>query len=124
MKFARLENNVVVETIDFDPQGKFTTEIVTQFKECPEDVEQKWEYINNKWLKPKIIEYIPTKEDINNQVVAKIRERYDINKEFQMHRLALQNPSSEEYLAYLQYIQECIDWGVSEKIKYGFIEST
>ncbi|SHH76159.1 hypothetical protein SAMN02745135_02000 [Caloranaerobacter azorensis DSM 13643] len=62
----------------------------------------------------------PTKEEINKQVISKIRERYDINAEFKMQRLGLQNPNDPKYQEYLQYVQECIAWGDAEKAKYGY----
>jgi hypothetical protein len=45
-KWARAENNIVVETTDIDPTGRFTPELVAQFIECPEEVEQGWQYLN------------------------------------------------------------------------------
>lgn len=52
MRYARLVNNVVVEVIDFNPQGCFTDEIVQQFAECPDNVEQGWTYDNDVWTPP------------------------------------------------------------------------
>lgn len=66
------------------------------------------------------IQIKPTREEINNMVVQKIREKYDINKEFEMQRRGLQDPNDAEYQAYLQYVQECITWGDAEKAKYGY----
>lgn len=57
------------------------------------------------------------REKINAQVVAKIRERYSIDEEFKMHRLGLQDQKNIEYLKYLNYVQQCIDWGNNEKKK-------
>jgi len=58
-----------------------------------------------------------TREQINGQVVAKIRERYSIDEEFKMHRLGLLDRNNVEYLKYLNYVQQCIDWGENEKKK-------
>src|SRR5690606_18361005 len=66
--------------------------------------------------------YTPTKEDINQQVVAKIREQYSIDDEFQMQRLGLQDSTNSEYQAYLRYVNECIAWGMAEKKRLGLIE--
>lgn len=67
------------------------------------------------------VEENPTIEDINRQVVAKIRTRYSIDDEFQMQRLGLQDNTNAEYLEYLTYVNECVEWGRQEKIKYGLI---
>lgn len=40
MKYARIENDKVLEIIDFNPEGCFTAEIVAQFVPCDELVEQ------------------------------------------------------------------------------------
>lgn len=53
----------------------------------------------------------PTHEEINTMVVAKIREKYDINEEFKMINLGIANPEDEQYIAYRNYVQECVDWG-------------
>jgi hypothetical protein len=46
MRYARIENNKVMEIIDFNPVNRFTDEIVAQFVECNRDTEQHMEYIN------------------------------------------------------------------------------
>ena len=40
MKYARIKNGVVIETIDFDPTGKFHPSII--FTPVPDNVEQHW----------------------------------------------------------------------------------
>lgn len=52
MKYARIENGKVVETIPFNPTGCFTEDIVNQFVECPEDTEQNDLYGNGVFTKP------------------------------------------------------------------------
>ncbi len=66
-------------------------------------------------------EKISTKEEINQQVVAKIREVYSVDDEFQMQRLGLQDSNNAEYQGYLQYVNDCIIWGVQEKVNYGYV---
>ena len=63
-KYARLENNKVMEIIDFNPQGKFTDEIVAQFVECPDNTEQNMICQGGEFLKPQPI--APTLEEIRN----------------------------------------------------------
>ena len=58
-----------------------------------------------------------TREQINAQVVAKIREKYSIDDEFKMQRLGMIDKNNLEYLKYINYVQQCIDWGDSEKKK-------
>lgn len=52
---------------------------------------------------------------INKQVRAKIAERYDIIDEIEMQNRHNLNPEDEEWEAYKEYRQECIDWGKSAK---------
>ena len=54
-----------------------------------------------------------THEEINAMVVEKIREKYDINEEFKMINLGITDPENEDYVAYRNYVQECVDWGNS-----------
>lgn len=63
----------------------------------------------------------PTEEEINEQVRDKIDERYDYAQEIQMLNKGLLNANDTEYLEYKAYRQECIDWGIAEKQKYGYI---
>ena len=52
-----------------------------------------------------------THEEINEMVVSKIREKYDVNEEFKMINLGISNPINEHYIAYREYVQECVNWG-------------
>lgn len=52
-----------------------------------------------------------THKQINEQVVKKIREKYSIDDEFQMHRLGMTNPNNLEYKMYLSHVAYCIEWG-------------
>lgn len=65
---------------------------------------------------------IPIESQIDHAVKLKIRERYSPNgeddgkpNELEMHRKGLINPDDPQYLEYLSYVQECIDWGQSQK---------
>lgn len=59
-----------------------------------------------------------TKEEVNREVVERIREKYDVNKEFETINLGIVNPQSQEYIDYKNYIEECREWGKLEKQKY------
>ena len=59
MKYARIENNTVQEIIDFNPQGRFTQEIVSQFIECPDDTKQNMIYENGEF-KENVVVIDPT----------------------------------------------------------------
>ena len=52
---------------------------------------------------------------IDNQVKAAIAERYSIEDEIKMLRLA----PSDETSAYNAYVEECRAWGRAEKNKLG-----
>lgn len=54
---------------------------------------------------------------INDRVVAKVRERYQITDEIKMLRLA---PSPESDV-YNDYVEECRQWGFEEKAALGFL---
>jgi len=64
-----------------------------------------------------INEVIPTDKMVNREVVRKIRQKYDINKEFQMQRLGMIDPANAEYQEYLSYVEECITWGINRKLQ-------
>lgn len=70
-------------------------------------------------LEYEILPKIPTREEINTQIVAKIRQVYSVDDEFQMQRLGMQDNEDPEYQAYLSYVNECLEWGDAEKQKYG-----
>lgn len=60
-----------------------------------------------------------TREMINRQVVAKIRERYSIDEEFKMINYGIIDPDNSEYREYRKYVEECRAWGREGKQKYG-----
>jgi hypothetical protein len=64
---------------------------------------------------------LPTEEEINRQVRDKIAGQYDYTQEIQMLNKGLLNANDAEYLVYKTYRQKCIDWGISEKQKHGYI---
>lgn len=43
-KFARLENDTVMEVINFDPAGKFAPDFVAMFVPCPDSVGERDTY--------------------------------------------------------------------------------
>ena len=50
-------------------------------------------------------------EKINQMVVEKIRECYDINEEFKMINLGITDSKNSEYIAYRDYVETCVNWG-------------
>ncbi len=66
MKYARVENGIALEIIDFNPVGAYTEEIASQFIQCPDEVEQNWTLKNNVWYPPTQ----PTIEDLLNAIRA------------------------------------------------------
>lgn len=76
-----------------------------------------YEYIDGNFVyKERII--IPTLEEINIQVIQKIREQYDQNEEYKMLRFGILDSSNAEFVAYNAYVEECRVWGQLEKEKY------
>ncbi len=67
------------------------------------------------------LQFKPTVEEINAKVVEKIRERYDVNKEFAMINLGINDPMHADFIAYREYVNECKEWGRLEKEKYGLV---
>lgn len=65
---------------------------------------------------------IVTVEDIDAQVVAKIRERYDENEEYKMLRFGIKDPSNPDFISYDTYVEECREWGQAEKQRLGLIK--
>jgi hypothetical protein len=62
---------------------------------------------------------LPQTADINAAVVAKIRERYSVDKEIQLLRTA----PSREAVAWNDYVEECVEWGRREKAKLGLTKT-
>ncbi len=52
MKWARIENGRVAEVTDIDPAGRFTAEIVAQFRSCSDEVEQGWLHDGESFIQP------------------------------------------------------------------------
>ena len=50
MKWARIENNLVMETTDIDPEGRFHESLI--WVECPEDVVSGWTYSGSQFNPP------------------------------------------------------------------------
>ena len=66
-------------------------------------------------LMSKIKAATPAVKVINDQVEAKIRERYSVADEIKMLRIA---PSPESD-AWNDYVEDCREWGREEKAKLG-----
>lgn len=50
MKWARIENNAVMEVTTIDPEGRFHSDLI--WVSCPEEVDQRWTYDGNEFLAP------------------------------------------------------------------------
>lgn len=66
-------------------------------------------------IKKQIKASSPAVAAINTQVVAKIRERYSVDDEIKMLRLA----PSQETTEWNDYVEHCRQWGREEKAKLG-----
>ena len=49
-KWARIENNTVMEITNIDPEGRFHPALI--WAECPEEVEQHWTYDGKEFAAP------------------------------------------------------------------------
>lgn len=73
--------------------------------------------VNNR---PQLDGYIKSAEEINKDVVTKIRERYSVDEEEKLKRLAINSlvnneaPPSE-YNDFNNYVEECRAWGDQKK---------
>jgi len=52
-----------------------------------------------------------TEAEIDEKVVEKIREKYDINKESKMLRLGILDKTNAEFVEYNEYVEQCRAWG-------------
>lgn len=73
--------------------------------------------VNNR---PQLDGYIKSVEEINKDVVAKIRERYSVDEEEKLKRLAINalannDPIPTGYNEYNSYIEQCRAWGDEQK---------
>ena len=68
-----------------------------------------------KKIKKQVKASSPAVATINAQIRAKIKERYSIEDEIKMLRLA----PSQETAAWNDYVEDCRQWGRDEKAKLG-----
>jgi hypothetical protein len=97
----QIENNKVFTTIELDG-FKITNPTIEQFKSVG------WE----EYIYPTPEPYVPTLEELVEQ---KIRERYSINKEFEVQRKRDVEP--EAFKTYYDYVEECIAWAKEQPHK-------
>lgn len=62
---------------------------------------------------------IITAEQIDAQVVERIRLQYNENDEIKMLRLGIVDSINAEFLTYNIYVEECREWGRVEKLELG-----
>jgi hypothetical protein len=87
---------------------QFTEDLLTS------DGRPKYKYVDGQKVeseKPKVL----TIDDINNQVISKIRELYSDNEEYKCLRLGISDNQNAEYLAYKVYVELCVSWGAVKK---------
>jgi len=66
--------------------------------------------------KPVLIGYIKDDNEINKETKAKIREKYSLEDELKLNRLAnIGSKPSMDFLTYNKYVQKCIDEGNTKK---------
>jgi len=66
--------------------------------------------------KPLLDGYIKDDKEINEETKAKIREKYSLEDELKLNRIAAKTSKlSAEFLVYDKYVQACIDEGSLKK---------
>lgn len=58
MKYARIINNIAVDVRENHPESFFTPEIVAEFVEVPDEIEDQWILVDDTWTAPIIPEPI------------------------------------------------------------------
>lgn len=95
MKWARLENNIVFETIDFDPEGKFHPSIIWQ--EVPDNVDQHWTTDGANWFPPEIPTPVETMDEAAaNFLIKKNSVQASINQQFAIETAAIKDGVVQE----------------------------
>lgn len=119
MKWVRVINNIIIEEI---PSGNTPVEdwygedFAAQCEEVKNEVQVGWVKYKNKFISSEeYYEATLTYEQVDHEVVAKIRERYTVDDEYKMLRLGVLDPEDEEFLAYNDYVEECREWGRERK---------
>lgn len=54
-------------------------------------------------------------KEIDKKIIAKIREKYTIDKEFKMLRLGISDSLNKDFQEYLSYVEDCKTWGEEQK---------
>ena len=55
---------------------------------------------------------------IDDFILNKIRKKYSESEEFKMLRLGTLDNTNIKFTEYNSYVEECVNWGKSEKAKY------
>ena len=91
-----------------DDNSELASKIISNYPNIEYVIEDnEIEDVNITEPKPVIL----THEEINALVVDKIREKYDVNEEFKMINLGISDPENTKYIAYRDYVNECIAYG-------------
>lgn len=127
MKWARIENNIVREIVDQDPEGRFHQSLT--FVQCGDEVCCGWEFDGQSFSEPEIV---GINIDVDNmtqeekrqvyEAYAKnaIAENYSIADEIKILRrnsvyFAENGTNTEEFEEYNEYVEQCID-GAFQKV--------
>ena len=70
MKYARIEDGIVMEIINFNPKGKYSKNIEEQFVKCTEDTKQNDIYEDGVFTTP--LPKVLTQEELNQQITNDI----------------------------------------------------
>lgn len=64
MKYARIINNIAVDTRTESPEGCFTPNIVAEFVEVPDEVQDGWSNESGQWAEPAALVPVPTEQAV------------------------------------------------------------
>lgn len=98
MKYARIANNIVVETVYPEAYATFNTTVQDMFQECPEHITQGWKLIDGNWVEP---DPEPEPEPIHKPLTR---------LEFETHAQTAAGLTNAEFLAALQDPNLALMW--------------
>ena len=108
MKYARISNTIVVETVYDEQFNTFNDTVQAMFQPCPEQIEQNWKLIDGDWVEP---DPIPEPEPVYKSLTR---------LEFETHAQTAAGLTDLEFLAALQDPNLALLWhrvSIAERVK-------
>ena len=108
MKYARISNTIVVETVYDEQFNTFNDIVQAMFQPCPEHIERDWKLIDGNWVEP---DPIPEPEPVYKPLTR---------LEFETHAQTAANLTDAEFLAALQDPNLALMWhrlSIAERVE-------